>query len=764
MWLSSCWNNYRACHESSPLPADLNFFFESHSILHGRVFADAISTITESFVVFSDSREEKLRLVRERQAEERQRRLEELKRHALEAQQFREQKEIERRRRMEDSRQKENERRTQVEERKRQIWEAEKERREAIVRKNQERDARIDAKRKNERSSIVFAFGSSTPRMLETSDSHCFWGPRRATSTANLRLFPTVPLSRRTPERELEPKKRASSAGGLYRNPGDLMSTSMYEVFHWDSQPAKPRLSLAPQTDPSLSVIDAPVSQSVPQTPVHPKQFVTSKGVRTDGEENTIGTTVSYRAARRKTDLMPTIPSPRDGISSSRPTSGTRSLARTPGRAYSVARLDILAQPRVVHTPPHFSQTLSGPTKSMSRSTNHLVESKQFQSNTLSKSDTSKSMMQLQTKGSSLNFLQPRMTRAQRLRNRARAAAASASSSKSLSPDGHLSPGDLTPSRPGSVLSQYSVTSASTPTPRLRQTPRRPRPLSIHVTGISKDKEKILSPEEKPKPKEVKESKVAAKPSPPVRNSSVTKKQNQQRNEEIKKTQTKITDNNKTTTLDNNLVENNKINETSAAEKKSDEADAAKETPKVDSNVENKLETVPANAPETVTNEVNNKPEEKPAENAPVATEKAKETPAAPEGNGAVEDESAKAMTASRSKITTEEEAKAALAERRRLAREQAEREAEAERLRLELEAQKEAERIRKEEEEQRLAEEEQLRLLEEARRMEELRLMQAIEETRKKEEEERERKQQEELARLEKEEQERKAREEAEK
>lgn len=56
------------------------------------------------------------------------------------------------------------------------------------------------------------------------------------------------------------------------------MSTSMYEVFHWDSQPAKPRLSLAPQTDPSLSVVDAPVSQSVPQTPVHPKPFVASRG------------------------------------------------------------------------------------------------------------------------------------------------------------------------------------------------------------------------------------------------------------------------------------------------------------------------------------------------------------------------------------------------------------------------------------------------------------------------------------------------------
>lgn len=54
----------------------------------------------------------------------------------------------------------------------------------------------------------------------------------------------------------------------------DQMSTSMYEVFHWDTEPTKPRLSLAPQTDPSLSQIDSPiVAHSVPQTPVHPKTF-----------------------------------------------------------------------------------------------------------------------------------------------------------------------------------------------------------------------------------------------------------------------------------------------------------------------------------------------------------------------------------------------------------------------------------------------------------------------------------------------------------
>lgn len=118
-------------------------------------------------------------------------------------------------------------RRSQVEERKRMIWEAERERREAILRKNQEREARIEAKRKNERSHIVFAFGSSTPRMLEPADTGGaaagYWGTRRATSTTNVMMFSAAqPLTRRSSERELDgSKKRATSAGGLDRKPGE---------------------------------------------------------------------------------------------------------------------------------------------------------------------------------------------------------------------------------------------------------------------------------------------------------------------------------------------------------------------------------------------------------------------------------------------------------------------------------------------------------------------------------------------------------------
>lgn len=45
----------------------------------------------------------------------------------------------------------------------------------------QEREHRMESKRRNERSNIVFAFGSSTPRMLDPKDnsSSSYWTARR---------------------------------------------------------------------------------------------------------------------------------------------------------------------------------------------------------------------------------------------------------------------------------------------------------------------------------------------------------------------------------------------------------------------------------------------------------------------------------------------------------------------------------------------------------------------------------------------------------
>ncbi|XP_047370995.1 MAP7 domain-containing protein 2-like isoform X19 [Vespa velutina] len=195
---------------------------------------------------------DRARLVRERQNEERQRKLEELRQHALAAQRFREQREEERRRRIDELRSRDNDRRNQVEERKRLICEAERERREAILRKNQEREARIEAKKKNERSHIVFAFGSSTPRMLEPADTggSTFWGTRRATSTTNVMMFSAAqPLTRRSSERELDgSKKRATSAGGLDRKPGEGIRSG--EVT--PNSPSRPHSSMSQQSASSV--------------------------------------------------------------------------------------------------------------------------------------------------------------------------------------------------------------------------------------------------------------------------------------------------------------------------------------------------------------------------------------------------------------------------------------------------------------------------------------------------------------------------------
>ncbi|XP_039288929.1 ensconsin isoform X48 [Nilaparvata lugens] len=256
------------------------FDSEGSSDRYGRdTWSDGTSLLDEgkeNAAVTQRDREERLRQLKERQNEERQRKLEELKQQAVAAQKFREQKEEERRRRMEELRVRDNDRRHQVEERKRQIWEAERDRREAILRKNQEREARIESKRKNERSSIMFAFGSSTPRMLEPADTGgSYWATRSlvtgydegalkidrktATSTSNVMMLsmtaPPGPLTRRSSERELDgSKKRATSAGGINRNKEGLRSGEV--------TPSRPQSSLSQHSVSSSSGMTTSMTSS----------------------------------------------------------------------------------------------------------------------------------------------------------------------------------------------------------------------------------------------------------------------------------------------------------------------------------------------------------------------------------------------------------------------------------------------------------------------------------------------------------------------
>ncbi|XP_025410958.1 ensconsin-like isoform X12 [Sipha flava] len=548
-----------------------------HWFAHG---ADSFDFYGETYETGKDAikdREERLRLVREKHDEERQRKLEELKQQALAVQRYREQKEEERRRRLEEMRSRDFERRQQVEERKRQLFEAEREKREAILKKNQEREARIESKRRNERSSIVFAFGSSTPRMLEPSETGgSYWASRRATSTSNVMMLssttPMGPLTRRSSERELNEcsgKKRAASAGGLSnRNTDDFSEynkrQSVTDVLRW-------------------SDVYYPV---IPEYPVDM------------GSEGGDGS-AERKAARRKTDLMPTILSPRDLTPCSRPGSASSSR-RSPG----------------------------------------------------------------------------------------------------------MKSGEMTPSRPQSSMSQSSTGPLpSQPRSRPVATPRKPRPISIAVTGITASTDQSAkSP--------------ATGERPPLPKVNVTKKTITPKTESKKFPN----DNKQSTTKEK--IKNTKSSETSENVESSQHHSTAVMSKDEDSQENSIQESI----------------------------------------SDLAECDMTASMLATKQKISTEEEAKAALAERRRLAREQAEKDAELERQRLEAERLAEEERLRCEEEEQRRQEEEQLRLLEEARKSEELRLQLAIEETKKREEEEKKRKEEELKLKLEKEEADRKAKEEAEK
>ncbi|XP_046425607.1 ensconsin-like isoform X5 [Neodiprion fabricii] len=723
---------------------------------------------------------DRVKLVRDRQNEERQRKLEELRQQALAAQRFREQREEERRKRIDELRSRDNDRRNQVEERKRLIWEAERERREAILRKNQEREARIEAKKKNEKSQIVFAFGSSTPRMLEPADTggSTFWGTRRATSTTNVMMFTAAqPLTRRSSERELDgSKKRATSAGGLDRKPGEGED-----------------------------------SDGTPGTP----------------------SSAYLRVNRRRTDLMPTIPSPRDVVPSTGRSSSAKAFARSPGRTYSMSRLDQLSQPRkrpseLSTLAEQQSQPLGA--SSMSRSMSHLAAAG---TKSLKRSDNSRSMGTLPGAVPT-----PRPTRAERLRRRARDQHQQQQQQQQHHQQQQqqgIRSGEVTPSspsRPHSSLSQQSGSSVGSSNVSLRPrttTPRRPRPASIAGTGVTvterhnfigdlkvtKDSKpplpKVHSTPKKPSTPKTAGENVAKKPidklikstkaspritpkatplqspgteHPPIIQTHVAEFIKQEEQTEIKNGDQQIIEkheekldhgtekidiNQESATLKTNISTEVTTDVIPDAQPVKTEPTIVPELPKEekekDSNPSKDL-SAPQTLPEPVAPVVQAavKPEKKEEKKEEKKLDKKSPEPELkPDAEGDEPADMSASMIA-KTRITTEEEAKAALAERRRLAREQAEREAELERQRIEEEARLEMERQRAEEEEQRRLEEESLRLASEARQAEEQRLRLAIEEAQRREEEDRKRREEEARQKLEKEEAEKKAREEAEK
>ncbi|XP_046619894.1 MAP7 domain-containing protein 1 isoform X8 [Neodiprion virginianus] len=689
---------------------------------------------------------DRVKLVRDRQNEERQRKLEELRQQALAAQRFREQREEERRKRIDELRSRDNDRRNQVEERKRLIWEAERERREAILRKNQEREARIEAKKKNEKSQIVFAFGSSTPRMLEPADTggSTFWGTRRATSTTNVMMFTAAqPLTRRSSERELDgSKKRATSAGGLDRKPGEdmRMSSSMYEVFNWNASsdhhppltPAKiKRASLSLPPTCTNEVFDIDHKTAVQGRDSRPATIVNQRSVSGEDSDGTPGTpSLAYlRVNRRRTDLMPTIPSPRDVVPSTGRSSSAKAFARSPG----------IRSGEVTPSSP------SRPHSSLSQQSGSSV-------------------------GSSNVSLRPRTTTPRRPRP------ASIAGTGVTVTERHNFIGDL------------KVTKDSKPPlPKVHSTPKKPSTPKTAGENVAKKPIDKLIKSTKASPRITPKATPLQSPGtehPPIIQTHVAEFIKQEEQTDIKNGDQQIIEkheekldhgtekidiNQESATLKTNISTEVTTDVIPDAQPVKTEPTIVPELPKEekekDSNPSKDL-SAPQTLPEPVAPVVQAavKPEKKEEKKEEKKLDKKSPEPELkPDAEGDEPADMSASMIA-KTRITTEEEAKAALAERRRLAREQAEREAELERQRIEEEARLEMERQRAEEEEQRRLEEESLRLASEARQAEEQRLRLAIEEAQRREEEDRKRREEEARQKLEKEEAEKKAREEAEK
>ncbi|XP_050708461.1 uncharacterized protein LOC126992984 isoform X12 [Eriocheir sinensis] len=635
-------------------------------------------------------REERLRQLRDRQQMEKQQKLEELKEHAAAAQRFREQQENERRRRLEEMRMRDADRRSQVEERKKIIQQAEQDRREAVIRKTAEREQRMETKRRNERSNIVFAFGSSTPRMLDPKDnsSSSYWTARRATSTTNVHMVDGA-LARRASEcgdMDLS-RKRATSAHGLDRKPEDLrMSSSMYEVFHWDKSSSS-----------------------------HPHHPPTTQGE--DLMTRSMTAAIPATAARRRTDLMPAMPSLRDtGIRSS-------PRHRSPGMRSGTV------------TP----NSPSRPTSALSQGSNNSSQVS-YRPRT-----SPRKPRPLSIAGSSLSSA-----------DKPRDAAAS-ESREGRPMERKLSVGSASsvtkPTRAKSAGSDRSTPSTPARTPVKPATPKK---TPAQVKAESAAKKAIEKSKSTPKAKVT--PKTTPLQSPSVESKPVVAAKSKKSTSRESSTVENKSETPQVVTEAATVEEKPSTEGEQKAEEKSEPKTEAEITPASDSSTPAETQkpeeaTVPTTEPTLapsqeasekmeVVNEIVADKDDPTPQVANVEEKSSNDAPESKVDEGEKQDEAEKnlAQKAADKPVTgyaTEEEYKAALAEKRRLAREAKERE-------QELERQRQLE----EEEKERKEEEEYLRLMEEQRKAEEDRLRKAIEEADRQREEEAKRKEEEEKQR----------------
>ncbi|XP_049886010.1 uncharacterized protein LOC126380559 isoform X2 [Pectinophora gossypiella] len=613
---------------------------------------------------------DRARLARERREAEQRKRLDELRAHAAAAQAQREKRDEERRRRQAEQRARDDDRRQQVEERKRAIWEASISRREALLQRERERTERLErARAARSAPRPAFAFGSSTPRLLEPLDSAgFFWAARSTNPIDQMNFFESL---------------AASTTNVMFA-----------------SAPLTKRAS-ALQLDSDIDNKDEPDRSPQP--------------------------VMWSSVARRRTDLVPTLPAP-----------------RAPGRAYSMTRLDKIPSQRPLH--------------SASPSMHHLNRTQTRSGETTPGSRP----------GSAMSNATGVVRRAASAPRKPRPASIAGTGVNTPRGGGDMMSLSVatTPS-----VSRDGTTMAGGDVPRRGQTtPRRPRPVSMHAAA----KPASTNPADgkppvhrKPKPakdhdKTPRGKSLSASPGRTLSPTPAASKEPSVDKEVAKINNHVITDKNQVSAIE-------VTQKLEALQIQNGEEQTHAHNQNVDVKVSENKETVEVKPQEKATEtpkpvEIANEHKaeaQKPVEKKEDKREEKKE----PSQEKTDDSEMTASMTARR--ITTEEEAKAALAERRRRAREELERQAELERQRLQREAEEEAERQRQEEERQRREEEEARELAQLQRRMEEEKLRKAIEAQQQLEREEAERKAREESerqARLKEDEEKRKAAEEAEK
>ncbi|KAK4301832.1 hypothetical protein Pmani_026054 [Petrolisthes manimaculis] len=208
-------------------------------------------------------------------------------------------------------------------------------------------------------------------------------------------------------------------------------------------------------------------------------------------------------AARRRTDLMPALPTLRDHT-------GTRTSPRhrSPGRALSLGRLDQLARPRNRNPPlaplhetttPSSSSRMTPPARTMSKSMSHLGP-RPPRPHSL---DIPGGHLDRGVSRSSVTLAPPRMTRAEVLRQKKLRGTVGSDGSNLTAKTKPASPGmrsgtvtPNSPSRPTSALSQGSNNSSQVSL-RIRTSPRKPRPQSIAGSSLSsadKPREAVATP------------------------------------------------------------------------------------------------------------------------------------------------------------------------------------------------------------------------------------------------------------------------------